>query len=61
MRLIKIDITIITIVPTTTGNMIYSNDTSVNKTTKGLEAAGGCIIFKYTIKVTAKPTANPSE
>ena len=55
------DIIIIIIVPRTTGNNMYSKDTSVNKTTRGLEAAGGCIIFKYTIKVTATPTEKPSE
>ena len=44
-----------------TGNKIKSKDKSINKAARGLEAAGGCIIFKYTIKVTATPTEKPSE
>ena len=48
-------------VPSITGNKINSKETSVNKTTKGFDAAGGCITFKYTIKVTATPTAKPRE
>ena len=48
-------------VPIITGNKIKSKDTSVNKTTRGLEAAGGCITFRYTINATAKPTDKPSE
>ena len=57
----KTDIIIIAIVPSITGNKINSKETSVNKTTKGFDAAGGCITFKYTIKVTATPTAKPRE
>ena len=44
-----------------TGNKIKSKDTSVNNTTKGFEAAGGCITFKYTINATATPTDKPRE
>ena len=57
----KTDIIIIVIVPRITGNNMNSKETSVNKTTKGFDAAGGCITFKYTIKVTATPTAKPRE
>ena len=57
----KTDIIIIAIVPTITGNKINSKETSVNKTTKGFDAAGGCITLKYIIKVTATPTAKPRE
>ena len=59
--LIKTDITIIAIVPNITGNNMNSKETSVNKTTNGFDAAGGCITFKNTIKVTATPTDKPSE
>ena len=58
---IKIDIKTITIVPVITGNKTESKDKSIDKATKGLEAAGGCIIFKYTIKITATPTDKPRE
>ena len=44
-----------------TGNNTKSKDKSIDKATKGLEAAGGCIIFKYTIKITANPTDKPKE
>ena len=33
----------------------------MNKATKGLDAAGGCITLRYTIKAIATPTDNPSE
>ena len=49
------------IVPNITGNNMYSKDTSVNKTTKGFDAAGGCIILKNPIKATATPTDKPKE
>ena len=57
----KTDIIIIATDPSITGNNMNSKETSVNKTTKGFDAAGGCITFKYTIKVTATPTAKPRE
>ena len=50
-----------TIVPTMTGNKIKSKDKSINKATKGFEAAGGCITLKYIIKITAIPTERPNE
>ncbi len=37
---------IITIVPVITGNKMNSKDKSIDKATKGFEAAGGCITFK---------------
>ena len=40
------DIIIITKVPTITGNKIKSKDKSIDKATKGFEAAGGCITLK---------------
>lgn len=40
------DIKIIAIVPVITGNKIKSKDRSIERATRGLEAAGGCIIFK---------------
>ena len=49
-----------TIEPTTTGKIIYPNDTSANNAIKGLAAAGGWIIFKYIISATVAPTENPS-
>ena len=42
----KTDIIIIAIVPSITGNKINSKETSVNKTTKGFDAAG----FREAIK-----------
>ena len=51
----------IVIEPTITGNNTNSYERSIVIATKGLEAAGGCIILKYTIKTTASPTANPNE
>jgi len=47
--------------PVTTGNKIKSKDTSANKAISGLAAAGGCIIFKYIINVTHRPTDKLSE
>ena len=47
--------------PAITGNKIKSKDKSINKATKGFEAAGGCITLRYTIKVTATPTDSPKE
>ncbi len=44
--LIKIDNKIINIVPVTTGNKTKSKDKSINKATRGFEAAGGCITLK---------------
>ena len=60
-RLIKIEKIIITTEPTITGKKIKSKDTSENKITRGLDAAGGCMIFKYTIRLTATPTDRPKE
>ena len=33
----------------------------MNIATKGLEAAGGCITFRYTINATATPTDKPND
>ena len=47
--------------PVITGKTIYSSDTSPKRAIKGLAAAGGCITFRYIIKVTVVPTAKASD
>ena len=43
------------------GDKTKSKERSIDRATKGLEAAGGCITFKYTINITAIPTDKPRE
>ena len=49
--LIRIDIKTITIVPVMTGNKIKSKDKSIDKATKGFEAAGGCKFLSTPLKL----------
>ena len=59
--LITIPNKIITSDPTTTGNKIKSKDKSIDIATIGFEAAGGCMILKCVIIITATPTEAPNE
>ena len=51
---------IITSEPVTTGNKIYSKDTSDNNAISGFAAAGGWTLLKYIINVTDNPTEIPN-